>query len=163
MTKPFFIKFVKIWEKNLFCCWHPKPTKESHIKSNIFLVIVPSSSFEMVCYITMVFYMFPMALTISHFIFNKTMELIYYDYWWPQLSRSMWRSLLDLVMFAFKQKKFVIAHVDSFNHCPFLSHHSFQSPWTSSNICHFPIHLIPSRQRWMAWQRWFISFHVTNW
>jgi hypothetical protein len=60
----------------------------------------------MVCYIMMGFYMYSMTmfdfklskpnmmfLVINHFQFNKAMELMSRDYWWPQL----WKYVKEFV------------------------------------------------------------------
>jgi hypothetical protein len=76
------------------------------------------------------------VLATCHFEFNKTMELMFWDYWWPQLWKYV-EELSNLVMFVLKQKIFVITLVISFNHYQSMHPYGLQFPYFIINLSPF--------------------------
>jgi hypothetical protein len=75
---------------------------------------------------------------VGHFGFNKTLELISRDFWWPQ----MWKAVKEFVLScntcsrSKNPRHHHIVRIDFCNHYQFQANLGLLFPWTSSTICH---------------------------
>jgi hypothetical protein len=69
---------------------------------------------------------------------------------------------LDLAMFVFEQRIFIITFIISFNHCWSLHPHGFQFSWIPSQTFHHLVFMISFWWWWIVWQRCFIFISCTK-